>query len=51
MHSGYPTSPALLLVGAGVVTLVTAVGFTRETAFTPLQGSTTGEGAPVSAKS
>ena len=50
MHSGHPTSPALLLVGAGVVTLVTAVGFTRETAFAPLQGSTTGEGAPVSAK-
>ena len=39
MHSGHPTSPALLLVGAGVVTLVTAVGFTRETAFAPLQGT------------
>ena len=39
LHTGDPTRPAVLLMVAGLITLVTAVGFTRETAFGPLQSS------------
>ena len=36
LHTGQPLSPALLAAAAGLITLITCIGYTRETAFTPL---------------
>mgnify|MGYP001188438390 FL=1 len=35
LHTGQPVSPALLAAVAGLITLITCLGYTRETAFTP----------------